>query len=69
MIKQNRAFATLQLYGVRFFRLLRRRIQNSKYAQPEKSNAVQLERSKGTILFDHVKFSYNPERTLITNFS
>jgi ATP-binding cassette, subfamily B, multidrug efflux pump len=44
-------------------------ILDSPPEQPEKPNAVQLERSKGTILFDHVKFSYNPERTLITDFS
>ncbi|MDQ0496096.1 ABC transporter ATP-binding protein [Paenibacillus brasilensis] len=44
-------------------------ILDSPPEQPEKSNAVQLERSKGTIVFDHVKFSYNPERTLITDFS
>jgi ABC-type bacteriocin/lantibiotic exporter with double-glycine peptidase domain len=31
-------------------------ILDSPPEQPEKSNAVQLERSKGTILFDHVKF-------------
>ncbi len=37
--------------------------------QPDDPHALQLEQSKGTIIFDQVNFAYNPERPLITNFS
>ena len=37
--------------------------------QPDHANALQLEQSKGTITFDKVKFAYQPDRPLITNFS
>ncbi|MGF7048134.1 ATP-binding cassette subfamily B protein [Paenibacillus sp. DS2015] len=37
--------------------------------QPDDDHALQLKQSKGTIIFDKVKFAYDPERPLITNFS
>ncbi|OAB47944.1 ABC transporter ATP-binding protein [Paenibacillus antarcticus] len=37
--------------------------------QPDQANALQLTQSKGTITFDKVKFAYQPDRPLITNFS
>ncbi|MEC0090332.1 ABC transporter ATP-binding protein [Paenibacillus macquariensis] len=37
--------------------------------QPDHANALQLKQSKGTITFDKVKFAYQPDRPLITNFS
>lgn len=44
-------------------------ILDSPPEKPDQPNALRVERSKGTILFEHVKFSYTPERTLITDFS
>ncbi|OAB35976.1 ABC transporter ATP-binding protein [Paenibacillus glacialis] len=37
--------------------------------QPDQANALQLEHSKGMITFDKVKFAYQADRPLITNFS
>jgi len=37
--------------------------------QPDQANALQLKQSKGTITFDKVKFAYQQDRPLITNFS
>ncbi|AJS57272.1 ABC transporter ATP-binding protein [Paenibacillus sp. IHBB 10380] len=37
--------------------------------QPDTEQALQLKQSKGTITFDKVRFAYDPERPLITNFS
>lgn len=40
-----------------------------KPEQPDADQALQLQQSKGTITFDKVRFAYDPERPLITNFS
>ncbi|MCL6457965.1 MAG: ABC transporter ATP-binding protein/permease [Gorillibacterium sp.] len=37
--------------------------------QPDAPDAVEMKHSQGTIMFDHVKFAYDPERPLITDFS
>lgn len=37
--------------------------------KPDAPGAIELKGSRGTITFDHVRFAYDPERPLITDFS